>query len=93
MRNPPPFYKVATSPTDLRHLKGVEGNGYAISPFEVITLDGVKRSDLLVHQDANAPGSLGCIVLPPDEFSDFEKIFTSQTKGLTDVRLNVGYTY
>lgn len=96
VESPPAFYKVATEPTDLRHKKGIEGNGYAISPFEIITKTkggAVKRSDLLIHKDANAPGSLGCIVLPPSEFEDFEKVFTREAKGLTEVKLSVGYTY
>ena len=62
--------------------KGVEGNGYPITPFEVITKAGVKRSDLLIHKDANAPGSLGCIVLPPQEFTDFEACFGREAKDL-----------
>lgn len=93
VKDAPSFYKVSTKPVDLRHVKGVEANGYAISPFEVVTKQGVKRSDLLIHKDANAPGSLGCIVLPLQEFEDFEKVFTREAKGLTDVNLSVGYTY
>jgi hypothetical protein len=93
VKDPPEFYKVATKPVDLRHVKGVEGNGYPISPFQVVTKSGVTRSDLLIHKDANVPGSMGCIVLPPEEFTDFEKVFTQQAKGLSDVKLSVGYTY
>ena len=93
VKDAPNFYTVATKPVDLRHVKGVEGNGYAITPFEVVTKQGVKRSDLLIHKDANAPGSLGCIVLPPGEFEDFEKVFAREAKGLSDVKLSVGYTY
>lgn len=94
VQNPPPFYKVAVEPINLSHKKGIEGNGYAISPFEVVTKTGaIKRSDLLIHKDANGPGSLGCIVLPLSEFEDFEKVFTREAKGLTEVKLSVGYTY
>ena len=96
VQNPPPFYKVAVEPINLSHKKGIEGNGYVISPFEVVTktkTGAVKRSDLLIHKDANTPGSLGCIVLPPQEFEDFEKLFGREAKDLPYVKLSVGYTY
>jgi len=68
-----PNYWVDVSPVDLRHVKGVEGNGYPMTPFAVKTKEGVTRSDLLIHRDANTPSSLGCIVLPDGEFKDFEQ--------------------
>lgn len=88
-----PFYSVAVNPVDLKHVKGVEGNGYPISPFEVKTVDGETRSDLLIHKDANVPGSMGCIVLPESEFVDFEKVFQKHCEGQNTVKLLVGYTY
>jgi hypothetical protein len=88
-----PFYTVATKPTDLRNVKGVEGNGYVISPYQVTTKEGVSRSDLLIHKDANAPGSLGCIVLPPEEFTSFEKVYQTSCHKLDSVNLLVGYCY
>ncbi|BAZ11867.1 hypothetical protein NIES4071_36930 [Calothrix sp. NIES-4071] len=92
--NPPlPFYSVAVNPVDLKHVKGVEGNGYPITPFEVKTVDGGTRSDLLIHKDANVPGSMGCIVLPESEFVDFEKVFQENCEGQSAVKLLVGYTY
>ncbi len=87
-----PFYYVDSEPTDLSHVKGVEGNGYIISPYSVTTRAGVTRSDLLIHKDANVPGSMGCIVLPEgDEWNDFEKVFTRQCSG--KVPLTVVYTF
>lgn len=91
----PPFanYWVDVNPTDLSSTKGVEGNGYPITPFEVTTKDGVKRSDLLIHKDANVPGSMGCIVLPPSEFKDFEIQFPKLCNGHTKVKLWIQYDY
>lgn len=93
LRNPLSFYSVGVNPVDLKHIRGVEGNGYPITPFEVKTKGGGTRSDLLIHKDANVPGSMGCIVLPPNEFSDFEKVFASICQGEDKVKLLVGYTY
>ncbi|MBW4670378.1 MAG: hypothetical protein KME60_23915 [Cyanomargarita calcarea GSE-NOS-MK-12-04C] len=90
---PLPFYSVTVNPVDLRNVKGVDGNGYPITPFEVKTLDGGTRSDLLIHKDANVPGSMGCIVLPESEFTDFEKVFQEHCKEQNTVKLLVGYTY
>jgi hypothetical protein len=59
---------VHVEPIDLRHIKGVECYALRITPFSVRTKDGVERSDLLIHLDANVPGSLGCIVLSEDEW-------------------------
>ena len=77
----PPEYRVPglnnwtvdTRPVDLTHVKGVEGNFYRIEPFEVQTDRGTTRSDFGIHLDANAPGSLGCIVMSGDRFSSFEQ--------------------
>lgn len=93
LKNSLSFYTVATNPIDLRHVQGVEGNGYAITPFAVTTKDGGDRSDLLIHRDANVPGSMGCIVLGDGEFADFEKVFKQQCSHFDSVKLLVGYTY
>jgi hypothetical protein len=94
---PFPWYQVAIDPVDLSHVKGVEGRAYPITPFEVTTNKDVERSDLLIHRDANVPGSMGCIVLPTDEYPDFERVFKAETsklpKGVTTVDLGVIYTY
>ena len=86
-------YWVQTAPLNLSHVKGVEGDGYPITPFEVRTKEGVERSDLLIHQDANVPGSMGCIVLPPDEFEDFQKQFNALTVGHEQVKLFIQYDF
>ena len=67
-----PMWKVHTTPEDSRHVKGVEGNFYRISPYEVITMRGTKRSALGIHRDAGVPGSLGCIVMNSFNWNDFE---------------------
>ncbi len=93
LAQPLPFYSVAVNPVNLKDVKGVEGNGYPITPFEVKTKDGGTRSDLLIHRDANVPGSMGCIVLSDSEFADFEKVFSAKCKEHEEVKLLVGYTY
>lgn len=84
---------VQTDPLDLSSTKGVEGEAYPITPFEVTTKEGVKRSDLLIHRDANVPGSMGCIVMGDDEFADFEKVFKAQTAGIDKVKLWIQYDF
>lgn len=86
-------YWVQTAPLDLSHVRGVEGDGYPITPFEVRTKDGIERSDLLIHKDANVPGSMGCIVLPPDEFEDFQQQFNLLTVGHEKVKLWIQYDF
>ena len=86
-------YWVQTSPLDLSHVKGVEGDGYPMTPFSVTTKEGVTRSDLLIHRDANVPGSMGCIVLPDDEFADFCTVFARETVGHEKVKLWVQYDF
>jgi hypothetical protein len=86
-------YWVQVNPIDLSHVKGVEGNGYAIAPFAVRTKEGVNRSDLLIHRDANVPGSMGCIVLADDEFKDFEATFTRELVGYERIKLWVQYDF
>jgi hypothetical protein len=93
-----PWYRVAIEPTDLRDLKGVEGNGYAITPFDVETSQGVERSDIMIHRDANVPGTLACIGLQGmPEWNDFECVWKRETaKLLPEVKtidLSVIYTY
>jgi hypothetical protein len=99
LKDPIPWYKVAVTPLDLSHVKGVEGNGYPITPFELTTDKGVKRGDLLIHRDPknSFPGTLGCIGVHEDEFADFERVYTAECRKLPDsvetVDLGVIYTY
>jgi hypothetical protein len=53
--------RVKTTPIYMPNVVGVSGNFYPIEPFEMDT-DGDVRGDWGIHNDANAPGSLGCIV-------------------------------
>lgn len=66
-------YEVDTKPLDLTHQAGVRGNFFRILPYEVTTTKGTKRGDFGIHLDANAPGSLGCIVMDWHNFKDFEE--------------------
>ena len=84
---------VDVNSVDLSGTKGVEGNAYPITPFEVRTKEGVVRSDLLIHRDANVPGSMGCIVLPDDEFADFEREFARICAGHDKVKLWIQYDW
>jgi hypothetical protein len=86
-------YWVQVAPIDLSHLKGVEGDAYPITPFAVKTKEGAERSDLLIHRDANVPGSLGCIVLSDDEFEDFCLTISRELVGHEQVKLFVQYDY
>lgn len=86
-------YWVKTDSVNLSHVKGVEGSGFAITPFEVQTKNGPERSDLLIHRDANIPGSMGCIVLPDAEYYDFEQQFPILCGGHTQVKLFVQYDF
>lgn len=69
-------WKLNLYPVDLKQNKGVAGNFYKIEPFQVKTDRGAIRSDFGIHLDANAPGSLGCIVTDAERFFSFENIMT-----------------
>jgi hypothetical protein len=86
-------YWVQVTPIDLSHVKGVEGDAYPITPFEVRTKDGVERSDLLIHRDANVPGSMGCIVMSDAEFEDFCKTIAREPIGHEKIKLFVQYDF
>jgi hypothetical protein len=63
---------VDPKPINLKATKGVEGNFYRILPYAVTTDKGGQRGDFGIHLDANAPGSLGCIVMNKKQFTEFE---------------------
>lgn len=97
----PPAYRVPklaqwtvrTNPIDLSHVKGVSGNFYEISPFEVTTDKGGSRGDFGIHLDANVPGSLGCIVMSTKRFRDFENRMTAlRQEGVTKLPLVIAYS-
>lgn len=90
-----PFYKVSTNPV-WQSLGGIDTNTYEIDPMTVSTDDGVERGELLIHRSRFASpmsGSLGCIVLPDSEFSDFETTYKKECSHLEQIPLLVGYTY
>ncbi len=89
------FYWVHTKPI-WQDLGGIKGNTYLIDPNEVRLKGGQTRSELLIHRSRfSAPqsGSLGCIVLPDQEFTDFEKTFAEECSHLERVRMLVGYVF
>jgi hypothetical protein len=59
-------WSVKTTPIYMPDVTGVSGNFYQISPFEIQT-SGAVRGDFGVHRDANAPGSLGCVVIETEK--------------------------
>lgn len=71
-----PNYFVKTAPINLKGVKGVRGNFYKILPHRIHTDKGGTRSDFGIHLDADAPGSLGCIVLDARRFAIFEETMT-----------------
>lgn len=74
-------------------VQGVEGNFYQISPFQVVTDRGGIRSDFGIHRDANSPGSLGCIVMSDDRFSQFETEMNKlRARGILKLPLFVTYS-
>jgi len=83
-------YFVSTEPVFLPRVKGVNGNFYPISPYAV-KVAGFTRSDLGVHQDANVPGSSGCIVIPlySHWIAFQEQMAALRSKGLTRIPLIV----
>jgi hypothetical protein len=86
-------YWVDVAPLDRRGVKGIDGDAYSITPFEVRTKDGVERSDLMIHRDANVPGSMGCIVLDDAEFEDFCKTFNLELIGHEKIKLWIVYQF
>lgn len=86
-------YWMTVSPVDRSDVKGIEGNAYGLNPYAVRTKEGIERSDLMVHRDANVPGSMGCIVLPTDEFADFEATIARELVGHEQVKLWVQYDF
>jgi hypothetical protein len=98
----PPEYRVPnlraweceTTPINLSHVKGIEGNFYKILPFSVTTDKGGARSDLGIHRDPvpGTPGSLGCIVMSGDRFKSFEgEMRRLKDLGITKIPLFVTY--
>ena len=88
-----PCWTVNLDPIDLSNHKGVRGNFYILSPTEVKTDRGGVRSDFGIHKDANAPGSLGCIVMDSDRFADFEdKMASLREQSIHQLSLFVFYS-
>lgn len=86
-------YWVHTEPVDRTNVKGIESWAFPITPFSVRTREGVQRSDLMIHLDANVPGSLGCIVMSQEEYTDFYRVFQSECVHMEKVKLFVIYSY
>jgi GH24 family phage-related lysozyme (muramidase) len=86
-------WDVETTPIAMPGTKGVEGNFYKILPYMVVTDQKGQRGDFGIHQDANAPGSLGCIVMSPgDRWNSFEAEM-NRLKGLGYMKLPLFITY
>lgn len=88
-------YHVETNRLYLPKVKGVEGSFWCIKPFSV-RADGVMRSDLGVHFDANVLGSAGCIVLSgkhkQEHFDSFKEAMRKLNRlGVYKIPLEVIY--
>lgn len=87
------MWSVATKPIPMPNHRGVRGNFYQIFPFEVITDKGGKRSDFGIHLDADAPGSLGCIVTDIHRFETYESwMYEANREGHARLPLIVVYS-
>lgn len=86
-------YTVQTKPIYMPHIRGVEGNFYKIDPHNV-NIWGTGRGDFGIHDDANSPGSAGCVVLPTKEgWNGFQKQMTEIAKtGVSSIPLLISYT-
>ena len=77
-------------------LNGIKSSTYDLFPKAVKTKEGVQRSELLIHRTRSSmpiSGSLGCIVLPENEFKDFEKTIEMKCSHLEYIPVLVGYTF
>lgn len=88
-------YVVSTSPYDLKHIKGIGGNAFHILP-DPICINGMWRSELMIHNDANrlySPGSAGCIVaLSNATWQEIEKAINDIRKaGFKEIPLEVNH--
>lgn len=63
------------------------------SQTQFATSAGTVRSEIMIHEDKNAPGSLGCFVALRDEYLDFAKVFVESCGQLNSVPLGVIYTF
>jgi hypothetical protein len=87
------WYTVSTSPTNFKGVTGIDGNGYTIDPFSVVTKNGTIRGDFLIHRDANVPGTLGCIGIQDVDWESFEDIYKRETQPNQKTKLLVVHTY
>ena len=90
-----PEYTVCTT----RHtsdIPGISGGCYDILPVTLPALKcGTARSHFLIHYDANAPGSAGCIVLTTEGgWAHFEgQMAELREGGIDQLPLQVDYSY
>jgi hypothetical protein len=86
-------YRVKTTPIYMPNTIGVSGNFYPIVPFEFET-DGDTRGDWGIHNDANVPGSMGCIVaLSENGWAAIQREFKKlEGIGIRSVELIVEYS-
>lgn len=85
-------YSVVLTPVDLSNNKEVAGNFYPIKPHVIKTINGTYLSDVGIHVNADASGSLGCIVMNKLEFDEFEQYMDDLRKrGIKEIPLFVQY--
>lgn len=60
---------------------------------EFSTNEGTTRSQIMIHEDKGAPGTLGCLGGSRSEYTDFANVFVDSCGHLATVPLGVIYTY
>ncbi|GAA6621590.1 hypothetical protein [Scytonema sp. NUACC26] len=74
------------------NLKGIEGEYFNVLPREFI-VNGIKRSLIEIHRDANAPGTAGCIGVVNAHWQKFRQAIKSQReRGIKQIPLLVNYS-
>lgn len=54
---------------------------------------GVKRTEIMIHEDKGNDGSYGCLVAPRDEWNDFKKVFLETCHRHQEIPLGVMYSW
>lgn len=86
-------YEVGTRRLWMPETKGIEGSAYQLYPVGV-NVRGINRAGFMIHFDANAPGSAGCIVLRRQgEWDRFRAVMAAFEKaGKQRIDVIVAYT-
>jgi hypothetical protein len=86
-------YFVKTSPYYYPNNPGIAGNFYHITP-EVVTINGINRSEFGIHNNPSRKGTAGCIgLLTEVGWTALQKWMSQfQSKGIKEVPLLISYS-